>query len=88
MRSSEVIERTKAVLAEIGVPGHISSVRKVPTKVEVTILMRGVSWTLNLRKGITSVELEQKLKHLAAVWDHARPSIQTDLEDAIKASRK
>jgi len=87
MRSSEVLERTKAKLAELGVPAHISSVRRVPSKVEVAIIMRGVHWTLSLRKGITSVELEQKLAHLAAVWERARPSEQIDIEDAIKGSK-
>jgi len=84
MRSSEVLERAKAKLAELGIPAHISSVRKVPSKVEIAIIMRGVSWTLALRKGITATELEHKLAHLAAVWDHANPKEQIDLEDLTR----
>jgi hypothetical protein len=87
MRSSDVLERAKAKLAELGVPKHIHSVRKVPSKVRVCLLLRGSAWTLDLRKGITSTELEHKLSHLAAVWEHAQPTEQVDLEDAIKARR-
>jgi len=86
MRSSEVVQRVQAKLAELGVPEHISHVHKVSAKVAVEIFMRNSLWTLELRKGITAPELEQKLSHLAVVWEHARPGPQVDLEDAIKAS--
>jgi hypothetical protein len=87
MRSDDVVERVKAKLAELGVPRHLVHVRKVPSSVRVELFVRNSLWLLDLRKGITAWELDNKLSHLTSVWDHARPSEQVDLEDAIKAKR-
>jgi len=84
MRSSEVTERVRTKLAELGVPAHIFSVRKVPSRVRVCLLLRKTAWTLDLRKGITAIELEHKLDHLAAVWNHANPKEQIDIEDLTR----
>jgi hypothetical protein len=87
MHSSDVIERVRAKLTELGVGKHVSSVHKVPSNVEVQLCMRNSVWKLQLRAGITSVELEQELDHLAAVWRRRDPN-QADLEDAITKAGK
>ena len=84
MRSSEVLAKVEAKLAELGVPKHLMQAARVPSKVRVTLLLRGTAWSLDLRRGITASELESKLAHLAAVWERAHPSAQIDIEDLTR----
>lgn len=84
MRREEVIEKLEKKLDELGVPESTRSIRKVPSKVELSLIIPpGGGRRLEFRSGITAFELNEKLEGLERDWQ-SRVVGQADLEEAIK----
>jgi len=88
MHKDDAIKIVHDRLQKLGVPKHVSSVRKIPSFVEVQILIDGDMRRLRLRSGITHYELEQHLADLEARWRLAEQGHQITLEEAIDEAKR
>ncbi|RPJ39487.1 MAG: hypothetical protein EHM35_02255 [Planctomycetaceae bacterium] len=85
MRREEATKIVLEALAEMGVPKHISSVSRVPAKLEIRVVIAGQLKVVPLRSGITPQELQLKIEELQAEWNlRDFRSRQVDLEDGLK----
>src|SRR5262245_15012341 len=89
MHREDVIKIVEGRLKALGVPKHVSSVRKVPGYVELQVLTGDQMRRIELRSGITPTELDLKLTVLENQWHNAKEvdGHQVTLEEAIEASR-
>jgi len=89
MRREDVIKRVNDRLAALHVPKHVSSVRKIPSYVEVQLLLGEDKRTLRFRSGITPPELEYKLGELEGRWQAWKiERDQVTLEEAIEKAKR
>jgi len=90
MYREEVIDAVKSRLDSIGVPEHVRSVRRVPSSVEVNVLLGDSVVGLTMRSRITRSEMEEKLATLEARWwahkNAEADGHQVTLEEAIAAT--
>jgi len=88
MRREDVIKRVHERLKRLEVPAAVSSVRKIPSYVEVNVLTGCDRHTFNLRTGITSPELEYQLGKLEGYWQQWKlQGDQIDIEEAIAKAK-
>lgn len=89
MNRDDVAKRVKEKFHELGIAEHVAKISKIPSKVEVTVLIGSEAVKLVLRSGITRNELEEKLGGLEGKWQQRMPpgsGHQVDLEEAIEAA--
>jgi hypothetical protein len=85
MRRTDVIEKVEDKLSDLSVPKHITHIKKVSARVEVTVLINGTPSTIVLRSGITQCELDEKLGVLEQNWALRN---QIDIEHLLARKRK
>lgn len=83
MNKKDVMDQVQKQVSEWGVPSHLFSLKPVPARVELDVVVGGERRTLKLRSGITQMELNEKL----AMFGHeiAMRDGTVDLEEAIEA---
>ena len=87
MSRDEVIRRVANELDNMGISKNVRRVQKVPSSVQVDVLVAGERFTLSLRSGIRSDQLEAELKRLRAQYEHKSNPHQTDLVRAVEEAR-
>jgi len=89
MRREDVIKRVNDRLQKLTVPAHVSSVRKIPSYVEVQLLLGEDKRTFRFRSGITPPELEYKLGEIEGRWQAWQlERDQVTLEQAINKTKR
>lgn len=79
MHRDDVVKVVREKLEELGVGKHLTSIQKISAKVHVDVLIGPGAKRLELRSGITRIELEHKLQELASAW-HLHSDGQMDVE--------
>jgi hypothetical protein len=83
MRKEQVKTLVEKKLSELGVAEHLSAIKPVPSKTELTVAMGGVVERMTFRSGITEFELKQKLEEFEGRWKQRMVDGQMDVEDYV-----
>ena len=82
MRNEEIIKRVAEGLSSFGVPEHLRSIKKIPSRIEVELLNGSQRVRRSLRNGITVPEFERQFCEIGCRWRQDKDG-QLHLEDAI-----
>lgn len=82
MKRSDIVEALQSKLDKLGVPPHVKGIQKIPSRVELAVLINGRSHTFMCRSGITRMELDAVLRNLETAWLNQVPGgRQIDIEE-------
>jgi hypothetical protein len=82
MKRSDIIDTLTRKLDDLGVPPHVKGLAKIPSRVELQVLIDGRNQIFSCRRGITRAELDRVIMDLEVAWKSQIPSAQQlDIEE-------
>lgn len=81
MKRSDVTELVQEKLDRLGVPSHCAGIKKIPSSLEVSVVVGGSVLTKKLRIGITRPELQVALEAIEQFVNERTGTV--DLEEKL-----